>query len=276
MDTIASVSLPFEEDRVWTDSIRPWLEARAINGDAIAVAHYVATEMLNNARDHSGASSVEVLGDVKPSEFILRVIDTGVGLFQRLATGLALTGPREALVEICKGKRTTDPAHHTGQGIFFSSKVCDWFRIETNGLGVSFMIGRPPELLQFPNRPDQPGTVVTFSIKRNPTLTLRQVFDEFCPQPDIQFNRTEIGMRLMNEVDGALVSRSQGRRLMAGLDSFSEVVLDFREVATIEQGFADEVFRVWRNAHPEVRLKVINAGVDVQRMLKHTGFSTPR
>ena len=67
METIARSSLPFEEDQLWIESIRPWLAARAIQGNALDVAHYVTTEMLNNVRDHSGSSDVEILGAVNPT-----------------------------------------------------------------------------------------------------------------------------------------------------------------------------------------------------------------
>jgi hypothetical protein len=41
----------------------------------------------------------------------------------------------------------------------------------------------------------------------------------------------------------------------------------------MQQGFADEVFRVWRQAHPDIDVSVTHATVDVERMLKHVGFS---
>lgn len=50
------------------------------------------------------------------------------------------------------------------------------------------------------------------------------------------------------------VSRSEARRLLHNLDRFREVELDFEGVQGVGQGFADEVFRVWANDHPEVRL----------------------
>jgi len=50
------------------------------------------------------------------------------------------------------------------------------------------------------------------------------------------------------------VSRSQARRLVSGLERFREVVLDFRGVELVGQGFADEVFRVWARQHLEVAL----------------------
>ena len=273
METIAQSSLPFEEDHLWIESIRPWLAARGIQGNALDVAHYVTTEMLNNVRDHSGSSDVEILGAVNPTEFVLHVKDSGVGLFQRLATGLGLAEPREAVVKISKGKRTTDPAHHTGQGIFFSSKVCEWFSVEANGFGVSFKQGNGVELLLFPNTPDNAGTTVKFKITLNTKRTLRQVFDQFCPQPDIEFTRTIIGLQLMDKADGSLISRSQGRRLMAGLENFRDIVLDFDGVASIGQGFADEVFRVWRNAYPSISLCAVNANTEVSAMLRQVGHT---
>lgn len=273
MGTIARSSLPFEEDQLWIESIRPWLAARAIQGNALDVAHYVTTEMLNNVRDHSGSSDVEIFGAVNPKEFVLHIKDSGVGVFQRLATGLGLAEPREAVVEISKGKRTTDPAHHTGQGIFFSSKVCERFLIEANGFGVSFKQGGGLERLEFPNKPNDAGTTVTFTIMRSAHRTLRQVFDEFCPQPDIEFTKTVIGLQLMDKADGSLISRSQGRRLMAGLEKFRDIVLDLDSVASIGQGFADEVFRVWHNAHPSISLRTINANAEVSAMLKQVGHT---
>jgi len=271
MEIIAKTSLPFEEDRLWIESVRPWLLARSIHGNALDLANYVTTEMLNNVRDHSGSSTVEVVGAVNPDEFMLSIKDSGVGIFQRLATGLGLAEPREAVAEISKGKRTTDPAHHTGQGIFFSSKVCKQFLIDANGFRVTFKQEGGPELLFLPNKPDNTGTTVTFTILRDTHRTLRQVFDEFCPQPDIEFTRTEIKLKLMHDADGSLISRSQGRRLMAGLEDFREVVLDFEGVTGIGQGFADEVFRVWPNAHPSTALRTINTNPEVSAMLKQAG-----
>jgi hypothetical protein len=45
---------------------------------------------------------------------------------------------------------------------------------------------------------------------------------------------------------------------MHGLDEFREVVLDFERVTGIGQGFADEIFRVFANAHPETKLVPVN------------------
>jgi hypothetical protein len=81
-----------------------------------------------------------------------------------------------------------------------------------------------------------------------------------------------VAVKLMALADGSLISRSQARRLMAGLERFTEVELDFAGVAELGQGFADEAFRVWRNTHPGTDLRVLNAAEGVERMLRHVGF----
>lgn len=60
------------------------------------------------------------------------------------------------------------------------------------------------------------------------------------------------------------VSRSEARRLLSGLDAFREVVVDFRDVPGIGQGFADEVFRVWANHHSDVTLIPVNMAETVR------------
>lgn len=272
MQLICQSALPFEEDRLWIDSVRPWLVQQAAQQDALGIANYVVTEMLNNVRDHSQSVDVQVFGASSPNAILLHVVDHGIGVFRRLAEGLGLSGPREAVIEIAKGKRTTDPAHHTGQGIFFSSRVCEWFCIEANGFAVTFESDREPTGLEFKTPAASAGTTVKFRVARKPAQTLRQVFDEYCPQPDIEFTRTRVSLHLMEAADGSLVSRSQARRLMAGLDQFAVVELDFAGVTQIGQGFADEAFRVWRLAHERVKLMVLNTNEPVTRMLRHVGL----
>ena len=43
----------------------------------------------------------------------------------------------EAALELSKGKLTTDPKNHSGQGIFFSSRAFDSFGLYSGGLTVS-------------------------------------------------------------------------------------------------------------------------------------------
>ena len=269
MQTLCHIVLPFEEDRVWIEHVRPWVTQQTDNGEAVRIANHAVTEMLNNVRDHSASADALVLAAANPRAMVLHVVDHGVGVFARLAEGLGLAGPREALIEVVKGKRTTDPVRHTGEGIFFSSLACEWFCIEANGFALSIEQGEEPTRLQFRDGSTQAGTTIKMRIAKTPALTLRQVFDSFCPQPDISFTRTRVAVQVMEQADGGLVSRSQARRLMAGLELFTQIELDLAGVAQIGQGFADEVFRVWRNSHPATSLSVLRANDEVSRMIKH-------
>ena len=64
------------------------------------------------------------------------------------------------------------------------------------------------------------------------------------------------------------MSRSQARRLVSGLERSREVVLDFRGVELVGQGFADEVFRVWAKQHLEVALIPIATSPQVASMVE--------
>jgi hypothetical protein len=67
--------------------------------------------------------------------------------------------------------------------------------------------------------------------------------------------------------DENLVSRSQAKRLLTRFDKFREVILNFENVEVIGQAFADEVFRVFTNKNPKIRLSYINTNEQVKKMI---------
>lgn len=69
------------------------------------------------------------------------------------------------------------------------------------------------------------------------------------------------------EANVLLLSRSQAKRLLARFEKFEEVMLDFKDVQTIGQAFADEIFRVFALQHPEVKIIAINTTPEVQQMI---------
>lgn len=64
------------------------------------------------------------------------------------------------------------------------------------------------------------------------------------------------------------IARSEAKRLLADLDAFDEVVLDFDGLEWVGQGFVDEVFRVWAREHPGVRLVPTGMGPGVELMVR--------
>ena len=67
-------------------------------------------------------------------------------------------------------------------------------------------------------------------------------------------------MRVKLSAYEGLVSRSQARRLLAGLDAYTRIVFDFKGVDGIGQAYADEIFRVFPNQQPQIRIDYVNAG----------------
>jgi hypothetical protein len=121
------------------------------------------------------------------------------------------------------------------------------------------------------------GTFVLMEIDRFTTRTLEEVFDRYTSgDDDFGFTKTHTPIFLAKYGDENLVSRSQAKRVVARLDRFKEVVLDFEGVSSIGQAFADEIFRVFRTANPEVHLAFANANESVESMIiRALGQSEP-
>lgn len=255
------------EDVVWQEVFSPLLEDLPSN--VMDVWHYGITEMVNNAVDHSG--SVQVLVGLRRNALFTDawVADTGEGIFLKIQRALGLYDPRESILELAKGKLTTDPANHTGEGIFFTSKVFDVFDIRSGRLHFMHDSDELDLLLERPQ--DAPGTVVLMRLGNHATRTVGEVFDEFAAPEEYTFAKTVVPVRLAQYEGEKLVSRSQAKRLVQRFERFRHVVLDFEGVAEIGQAFADEIFRVFANAHPAIVLVPIGMTDAVQRMVRRAG-----
>jgi len=81
---------------------------------------------------------------------------------------------------------------------------------------------------------------VKLQIGRNSKKNLSTIFNQFAPEEyEYSFQRTKVHVKLYLP---SFVSRSEARRLLTGLEKFSEIILDFKDVTKIGQGFADEIF----------------------------------
>ncbi len=108
---------------------------------------------------------------------------------------------------------------------------------------------------------------MNMELQNHTSRTLKKVFDEFTTDDDYGFTKTVVPVELMRYGDDNLVSRSQAKRLLTRFDRFKVVVLDFSGVETVGQAFADEVFRVFTNQHPEIEIVTIQASSEVKRMI---------
>ena len=207
--------------------------------------------------------------------------DHGIGIWKKLQEAFHLDDPRHALLELTKGKLTTDPTRHTGEGIFFTSRMCDRFHLGSDKL--EFCRFRQGDEWLFDVRENNfgPGTMVTMDVRMDSEQTPKNVFDEFTSELDtFGFSKTHLAVELAKYEGDHMVSRSQAKRFLARLDKFKEVYLDFKNVQTIGQAFADEIFRVFANEHPDIRVIAMNENAEVammiQRALTHNAHLDPQ
>lgn len=254
-----------DESLCWIRDFAPYLTLP----DHIAdIAHYGFTEMLNNAIDHSGGEWVRVGVMQTATRLYLSLHDNGIGVFERIASGFGLPDRRLSLLELSKGKCTTDPGRHSGEGIFFTSRVFDRFNLEANDLQFVHDVALKHDWLREQDDSDlRRGTRIRMSIRLDSSQTLRSVFDQYTDADELTFSRTVIPVRLARLGNENLISRSQAKRVIQRFDQFKTVILDFEGVPQIGQAFADEVFRIFASDHPDLSLTPINANPDVMRMI---------
>lgn len=256
------------EDLVWSKFAAPFFED--LPQTAKKNLGYAFTEILNNAIEHSDGKKVGVL--LTKNHYLAQVCikDDGIGIFNKISETMGLSEKSYAILELAKGKFTTAPDSHTGEGIFFSSKVVDEFAIVSGDL-IFLGAGRDNRPYLDSKQSSIDGTTVIMAIKYNHSETAGEVFDRFTQDPDdYGFSKTIVPIRLLEYGDEnpLVVSRSQARRLTTRFERFENVILDFSGVDEIGQGFADELFRVFKKQHPNTILCPINCSESVKKMIK--------
>jgi anti-sigma regulatory factor (Ser/Thr protein kinase)/biotin operon repressor len=262
-----SVSPEVEENKIWNDSIAPLLTG--LKDNVREICHYGFTEMFNNVIDHSASQSADIW--VTVDALVVRIViqDHGVGIWKKLQAAFQLDDPRHALLELTKGKLTTDPQRHTGEGIFFTSRMFDKFIIASDRLTFCRFQEGDDWLFDIKEENAGSGTRVSLILYLESEKNPREVFDKFTADlDDFGFTRTHLSVQLAKYEGDHLVSRSQAKRILHRLEKFKEVYLDFKDVTDIGQAFADEIFRVFKNDHPDVRLIPTHARPEVTRMIQ--------
>jgi DNA-binding transcriptional ArsR family regulator len=258
-----------DEGRIWEDLAARLNLQRALPSNVMAIVRYAFTEMLNNAIEHSESRYCTVRFTLGSGAVSFEIQDPGIGVFHSIASKLDLPDEETALIELLKGRTTTMREAHTGEGIFFTSKAADRFLLRSHRIQVEWDRARDDVFVS--KRRALAGTDVRFTVQRNTRRRLEEVFGEFAPSEyDFQFQKTKVLVKLLRR---DYVSRSEARRLLANLEKFSEIVLDFRDVASVGQGFADEVFRVFAARHPAIRITTENTNPVIDAMVRHVASS---
>jgi anti-sigma regulatory factor (Ser/Thr protein kinase) len=226
---------------------------------------YAFTEMLNNAIDHSESETVSITWWTSPDQWTFDIRDYGVGAFPKLRVGLHLASDFEAVQELSKGKRTTDQSRHTGEGIFFTSKAVDVFRLTSSG--VRWTVDNLRHDVALGLADETSGTSVICQIDPQTERNLPDIFHQFT-NDDSAFIKTRPVVKLF-QIGTSFVSRSEARRLLDGLDADFEIVeVDFTGVSDVGQGFVDELLRVWPQDHPGKTVTPANMNSAVEFMIQ--------
>ncbi|MBA3364065.1 MAG: DUF4325 domain-containing protein, partial [Actinobacteria bacterium] len=252
-----------QEDHVWREVSAALPAIDGAEPNVRSILTYAFTEMLNNAIDHSQGDEARVMAWAR-DPFTFEVHDDGVGVYRHLRERLGLEDDLAALQQLAKGRETTAPERHTGEGIFFTSRTVDRFELDANGLRWIVDAARQDHAIG--EAPEHPGTRVRWEVDPATRRTLEEVFTPFVDPESLRFERTVVPLRLF-ETEGRFISRAEAKRLGRNLERFREAVLDFEGVDEVGQGFVDELFRVWARDHPETRLVAINMSPVVERVV---------
>ncbi|MCK4795160.1 MAG: DUF4325 domain-containing protein [Desulfobacteraceae bacterium] len=253
-----------KEDRIWREKFLP--SFNDIKKNVKDICAYGFTEMVNNVLEHADASSCTTYLAIWVNKIDIIVTDDGVGIFNKIRKDYGLDDDVEAILELSKGKLTTDPGHHTGEGIFFTSRSFDRFAIFSGKLQFVHLPDSGDWLVEDMEHP-QDGTVVSLRIGSDSGRTLKEVFDRFTTDENYGFTKTRVPLILAKYGEEKLISRSQAKRVVTRFERFKEIILDFEGLTQIGQAFADEIFRVFQNQHPEIKLVPINTTKDIDNMI---------
>lgn len=231
------------------------------------------TEILNNVKDHSQAKDVFIFLKVINNKVNLIINDNGIGIFNNIKKHKNIVNNKQILLELSKGKLTTDKENHTGLGIFWSIKSFDEFGIYTDGKIYNLKDKKtfnlkPTDDKDVDNYMQKDlSTSIMMSINASSKTKLKDVFDNFALQPECELNTTILNLALISERN-RLVSRSQAKQVVNRLEEFKFITFDFAGIESIGQGFADEIFRVFWKKYPTLELSWINTNEDIEKMIK--------
>jgi len=230
---------------------------------------YAFSEMFNNAIEHSQSKKIRIEVVIRNKRLLFIVEDYGIGVFRNIMRERNLKSEFEAIQDLLKGKTTTMPKSHSGEGIFFTSKVGDKFILDSYGYMLTVDNALQDVFVEEVKKIKR-GTRVTFNLITSSSLHLNDIFKKYTnigAGKDYGFDRTEIRIKLYT-MAGIYISRSQARRVLAGLEKFKVIVFDFDKVSVVGQAFADEIFRVFHHKYPDIKLETENMNESVNFMVE--------
>ncbi len=262
---VLAIADTLQEDIVWRTEVRGMVGDLPEN--VLDIWRYGFTEMLNNVIEHSGSESVFVQVKRTTLSTKMTLWDKGVGIFKKIGAHFDVIDERHLVVELAKGKVTTQPRTHSGDGIFCTARMFDVFSILSGGIFLTHTSADDGDDWVLETQPDRAGTLITMTLKNDTPRRIKDIYEKLSSRNASGLSTTVVPAHLAQDGTEKLVSRSEARRLLSGIDRFKRVLFDFGGVESIGEAFADEVFRVYAKEHPGVEIVEIRASKEVQNMI---------
>jgi anti-sigma regulatory factor (Ser/Thr protein kinase) len=252
-----------QEDLPWRRDFAPFFDLKP---QVLRLAQHAFSELLNNAIDHSGGTSVTVSMRQTALHLQLLVSDDGCGIFERLQRDFDIADPTLAMLELSKGKLTSAPERHRGHGLFFTSRLADLVDLHANQTAFQF---RGLERRRWhPGRPmARAGSSVFVAFQLDSQRSLDDVLRHHSAVGGYTFDSTQVPLGLIAAGAAGLESRAQAKRVALRLQRFRRAEVDFSGIADVGHGFADELFRVFAREHPGCELVPVGMGPRVEAMI---------
>ncbi|MEK7669006.1 MAG: DUF4325 domain-containing protein [Patescibacteria group bacterium] len=265
------INKQLEEHKIFDDIEHNFQNLAKFPENIKSIFEYAFSEMFNNAIEHSKSEKIKFSVGLNKNTLFFIVDDFGVGVFKNIMEKRRLNSEMEAIQDLLKGKTTTAPKLHSGEGIFFTSKAGDEFILDSYGYELT-VNNKIKDVFIKKTKGQKQGTRVTFRIDTSNTRHLNDIFKEHTDMEkdgDYGFDKTEIRVRLYT-MGGIHISRSQARRILSGLEKFKIIIMDYDRVPTIGQAFADEIYRVFKDKRPNIKIQNINMNEAVKFMVERS------
>lgn len=250
---------------------------KPLSGNIRDIWGYAFSEMMNNVIEHSEATKAYIIVRQDFLKTVVAIMDNGVGIFDKIKVHFDLDSLDDAVAELFKGKVTTDSANHSGEGIFFSSKMMDdFFVVSSKKVFSDNRFGKTSykDFSAFNGRMFEHGTAVVMALSNSSAKVSSEIFNQYTSDSG-DFDRT--ALPLQNMFDSYPVSRSQAKRVCSGLDRFKYIQFDFSGLEWVGHSFIHQIFVVYQREHPDIRISAINVNDDVKKVFRHVlGDNTVR
>ncbi len=262
-------NINLEEHLTYEDLKRSFAQLKTAPENIKSIFEYAFLEMFNNAIEHSKSEKIKFRVNLLSGVLTFAIDDFGIGVFRNIMKKKRLKSEINAIQDLLKGKTTTAPRLHSGEGIFFTSKVATTFILDSYGYRLTVDNSIDDVVVEKVKGRKQ-GTRVTFNIDVKSAKRLNDVFREFTDpkgKGDYGFDKTKIFIKLYM-IGGVHISRSQARRVLSGLDKFQVIIMDYEQVPSVGQAFADEIYRVFNLKHSNITIEDTNMNETVKFMVE--------